>query len=371
VWGSNDLKIMVGCDWITDFNVETRRSNKCNRQTTEIIDHCAVACGTCGCQDNPYFKFQVLAEGGGTLDADCAWLTEAGIADAQVTNRFNRWCANTNSNVSTYCPVSCKSDQCEGAADTDNAEPEPDNSLSATPCVDNPEHTFNVLTNEGGGTKAVGCDWIKENGISNEQLINRNTKWCVGTPNTFDNCPVSCDAPCSTGDNRDVPDFGSETSSNPTVDPESTASAVGGEDSSLNSSPSPSSSPSPTCSHIPTKIFKSNKSKSPSLSPSPTKVSKSIKCNSPSRPPSPTKSPKGNKKKCKKPKGSETIELDVTFVSDSGLTAADLNVCSDQENGDGRRTLQRISILSAKTLSVDQNGTFSLLYFLHILQTFT
>ena len=83
VWGSNGSKIIVGCDWITDFNVETRRSNWCNRQTTEIAEHCADACNHCGCQDIPYFKFKVLAQGGGTEYVGCDWLTETGCATDQ------------------------------------------------------------------------------------------------------------------------------------------------------------------------------------------------------------------------------------------------------------------------------------------------
>jgi cell division septation protein DedD len=179
VWGSNDLKIMVGCDWITDFNVETRRSNWCNRQTSEIAEHCAAACNHCGCQDSSYFKFEVFAQGGGTENVGCEWLTEAGISYAQATRRSTKWCEGTNSNVSTYCPVSCRRCVVVNAA-----------------CEDNPEYTFNVFNNEGGGTKPVGCDWIQEDGISDNQLNNRYNRWCEGSPLTAQNCPVSCNV-CS------------------------------------------------------------------------------------------------------------------------------------------------------------------------------
>jgi len=51
VWGPNDAKIVVGCDWILNKNVEIRRQNWCNGETNEafvsIVDNCPQACGQC------------------------------------------------------------------------------------------------------------------------------------------------------------------------------------------------------------------------------------------------------------------------------------------------------------------------------------
>ena len=110
--------VSVGCEWITDNNVSTRRMNKCNKGSSDIVDSCPVACDTCECGDNPNFLFTVKGRAG-SKDVGCDWLTKYGITDTQLNNRYLRWCEHIdgffprNADVKTQCAQTCGNcDQC-------------------------------------------------------------------------------------------------------------------------------------------------------------------------------------------------------------------------------------------------------------------
>jgi hypothetical protein len=52
-----------------------------------------------------------------------------------------------------------------------------------------------VVRTVSGGSKTVGCDYIKEDGINNDQLANRQNRWCGGSD---DNVKAACKKSCGT-----------------------------------------------------------------------------------------------------------------------------------------------------------------------------
>ena len=168
---------------------------------------------TQGCQNNPDFRFNVKTTNGDgtqTKQVGCGWLTEPGITETQLTNRFNRWC--TTDNVSAGCPETCGVG-CPSSAPsplpTPVASSKPSVALSSEPndavptpftCTNTPNFQFDVLITNGDGqiTKSVGCGWIVEQGITAEQTQRRYQNWCVNSDRVKNGCAQTCSLCSST-----------------------------------------------------------------------------------------------------------------------------------------------------------------------------
>jgi len=107
--GNGNEQKSVGCEWITQNNVEIRRANKCTSGST-IATNCYVSCGFCGdCYDDPDFTFKALGHldtANQLIDVDCAWLKEDGITATQEANRYNNHC-DKKPEVMNNCSASC------------------------------------------------------------------------------------------------------------------------------------------------------------------------------------------------------------------------------------------------------------------------
>ncbi|GFH56511.1 predicted protein [Chaetoceros tenuissimus] len=62
---------VVGCDWLTKNNEETRKNNYCYRHEVKTL--CPLTCNFCECEDDASYTF-TLVKTGNTVD--CSWLTK-------------------------------------------------------------------------------------------------------------------------------------------------------------------------------------------------------------------------------------------------------------------------------------------------------
>lgn len=78
-------------------------------------------------------------------------------------------------------------------------------------CVDDPRTTF-IVNKQGGGTEEVGCGYIKQAGISNQQSLNRQTRWCSDDreDNVADSCRKSCGTCASSSCTKDTDNYSFE-----------------------------------------------------------------------------------------------------------------------------------------------------------------
>ncbi len=189
----------------------------------------------------------------------CSWIVEEGISEQQLLNRYSKWCEPNKDGARDNCPLACG--DCNPAPKT---------------CEDVEGFTLNVNTQIPGVTKDVPCSWIVEEGISEQRLLNRYSKWCVPNKDgARDNCPLAC-GECEKED--EIPEG--------------------------------------------TKSLSATKSPTGTKSPSATKSPKDSKAPSATKSPKKTKAPKATK--CKKPKKSGRADVSLLLTLNVSTTMDDI-----------------------------------------------
>lgn len=75
---------VVGCDWLTKNNEETRKNNYCYRHEVKTL--CPLTCNFCECEDDASYTF-TLVKTGNTVD--CSWLTKN---KSKMEQRIAKYC---------------------------------------------------------------------------------------------------------------------------------------------------------------------------------------------------------------------------------------------------------------------------------------
>ena len=321
----------AGCEWINKRkqHTEKRRHKWCNRSTSDIIEHCPQACGQCGCKDNEYLKFEVFAEGGSKLSVGCDWITEDGIKDYQIVNRFKKWCENSDM-VRDNCPQTCG--ECTGIGST---EVQVAGSPSSSPTLT----TSDIPT------------FVSSNAPSNNPTITSSNRPSDNPTFTSSNTPSINPTVLSSNAPSNRPTI----TSSPTISSAPSMRRKGGK----GKTKGKGGTPVPTISPAPSSVAKGKKS---SKTHAPGKIGKGGKgkkggTSSPSLPPSmvPTASPIPSMVptvECNKPTGSKELGVAISFIADPSFTKKMANsvICTNLEP-----TSNQVSeILSAKAETLEK-----------------
>jgi len=135
------------------------------------------------CEDSSTFTFEAYDQFNNYNEVTCDWFKEnPDRVDIRKANRCDE------NDIFTNCQESC------GRCD----------SLGGYICKDNEFYSFEVF-DKNGGIIDVGCDWLVQPGITEQQLTNRYNKHCGGEVGTH--CQKSCgfcgDSTCT----GDLPNF--------------------------------------------------------------------------------------------------------------------------------------------------------------------
>lgn len=110
----------------------------------------------------------------------CSWIIQHPLPQINEKRR-TKWCNRATSRVIEHCPSACNT-----CITSNNSNGQHEHSRYK--CQDNPYFTFTI-----GNDKSVECNWIVENGISDQQKENRLSTWCDGyNSNVLTYCPTSC-----------------------------------------------------------------------------------------------------------------------------------------------------------------------------------